>query len=1386
MTVHRSQPCDNSRRFFVSALLLFGLLVAVPSTAAAATEPEPYPPKPLEIASVQAAPIPPDVIAQVAAEPTTLVVGYDPALGAAAIREAAGPGADPAELQAGAVQASTIFTEQKHSALASVSSGIEVVEEFDSLPVQMVKVEDSSALTELASATGVISVALPRTYQATADADLELIHQPEAAAAGFAGAGVQIAVVDTGTDWLRAGVGNAFGNCAAGPGTGTCRISRYTDVTATGLRDTDPGGHGTNVSGTVAKTAPGASLDVYGVFDATGTGAQDADILAALNAITRDGPARGVRAVNLSLGDGAHNTVECTTSAYSGAFMNLRALGILPVVAAGNSAISSGVPQPGVSSPACASGAIRVGAVYPANNARARTWGGSANVCSDSNPPADGIACFSQYGPLVSLLAPGVDIAAAGITESGTSQAAPHVAGAVADVVSASPQSTAQQVARALVGTGRAITDPRDGTTLNRLDIAAAAVAVRAAGAAIADPNCSTNALPRNDDSSTSAISLPFEADFYGTTYRTLFVNNNGNVTFLAPQSTYTPFTIGAITPPIIAPFSADVDTRGLASGVVTYGVTTFGSRVAFCVNWDNVGYFNSHTNKLNSFQLLLVDRSDVGSGDFDIVMNYRSLNWETGDASGGSDGLNGTPAGGGFSAGDGIASHFFQYPGGLTHLGLLDSNNRTGLVNNSRGSLQDGRYIFNVRNGLLPGSGAITGLVQDAGGRPQALAPVQACPAAGGSCIVSVTGNDGTYSILGVSPGAWNLMVQPPAGSQLRPGHGGPVTLTTGATVIVNITLAGPIAIPSGTTITDHGQIGGVPVLYWNEIPTLDTQGCAGGTAEYSINQGATRLHGGAMTETPAGSGQYRATVPSLYPDHGDAAVAITISCPGDASSDIDFNIYIDPPGTVVDAAGRPITGASVTLLRADTSAGPFVPVPNGAAIMSPSNRGNPMVTAADGVFHWDVLAGFYVVEAKKAGCTRPNSTELAARSDIYEVPPPALDIKLTLDCGRAPTAAGAFQPLAPSRILDTRTNTGASNPVPALGNISVQVTGMGGIPPSGVSAVALNVTAVSPGGAGYITAWAAGTNRPAASNLNFSAGQNIPNLVIVPVGANGEIQLFNGSTGTVQLLADVAGYYLAGAPTLPGTFRSLAPSRILDTRTNTGAPGSIAALGSISVQVTGRGGVPGTGVAAVAINITAVTPSTSGYITAWPSGTARPNASNLNFNAGRDIPNLVIVPVGADGKIQLFNGSNGTVQLLADVAGYYRAGTPAAIGAFASLTPNRILDTRSDTGARGPVAALGNISIQVTGTGGVPATGVSAVAVNVTAVTPSTSGYITAWPSGTARPNASNLNFNAGRDIPNLVIVPVGADGKVEIFNGSPGTVQLLADVAGYYLAG
>ena len=199
--------------------------------------------------------------------------------------------------------------------------------------------------------------------------------------------------------------------------------------------------------------------------------------------------------------------------------------------------------------------------------------------------------------------------------------------------------------------------------------------------------------------------------------------------------------------------------------------------------------------------------------------------------------------------------------------------------------------------------------------------------------------------------------------------------------------------------------------------------------------------------------------------------------------------------------------------------------------------------------------------------------------------------------------------------------------------------------------------------------------------------------------------------------------------------------------------------------------------------LNITVTQPKQAGFITAYPDGTTQPTASNLNFSANQTIPNLVIAPVGTDGVVDLFNGSTGTVQLIADVSGWYLSGTPVAAGGLTPLPPSRILDTRTNNGATGPVAAHGTVALQVDGQGGVPASGVSAVVLNITVTQPTQAGFITVYPDGTTQPTASNLNFSANQTIPNLVIAPVGTDGVVDLFNGSTGTVQLIADVSGWF---
>jgi len=198
-----------------------------------------------------------------------------------------------------------------------------------------------------------------------------------------------------------------------------------------------------------------------------------------------------------------------------------------------------------------------------------------------------------------------------------------------------------------------------------------------------------------------TAIPLGMTLNFLGVSFSQLYVNTNGNITFDAPLSTFTPFGLTATAREIIAPFFADVDTRNPASGLVSYGTGSFGGHNAFGVNWLNVGYFNSHVDQTNSFQLLLVDRTDTGVGNFDMVFNYDNISWETGDASGGSGGLGGNSARVGFSNGSGASGTSFELPGSDVDGAFLNGG-PNGLATHSANSNVLGQYIFEARNGTV------------------------------------------------------------------------------------------------------------------------------------------------------------------------------------------------------------------------------------------------------------------------------------------------------------------------------------------------------------------------------------------------------------------------------------------------------------------------------------------------------------------------------------------------------------------------------------------------------------------------------------------------------------------------------------------------------------
>ena len=375
----------------------------------------------------------------------------------------------------------------------------------------------------------------------------------------------------------------------------------------------------------------------------------------------------------------------------------------------------------------------------------------------------------------------------------------------------------------------------------------------------------------------------------------------------------------------------------------------------------------------------------------------------------------------------------------------------------------------------------------------------------------------------------------------------------------------------------------------------------------------------------------------------------------------------------------------------------------------------------------------------------------------------------------GGPPTGSANFTSLTPARLLDTRPGA----PIAAGGTADLVVTGRDGVPADGVAAVLVNLTVTNTEADGYLTTWPKGEGRPNASSLNFAGGQTVANLVLAKVGANGSISIWNSNDSpdmrSVDVIVDVVGYFPGSA-----AIGALTPARALDTR----SAGKLGAGGSLDLVLLGQKGIPSSGVGAVVLNLTVTNTEADGYLTTWPKGEGRPNASSLNFAAGQTVANLVVAKVGANGSISIWNSNDSPdmapTNVLVDVVGWIPTGA-----SFGSLTPDRILDTRS-LGALTPGAT---IELPVLNRGGVPATGVGAVVLNLTATGTNAAGYLTTWPTGVAKPNASSLNFAAGQTVANLVVAKVGANGSISIWNSNDSPdmapTNVLVDVVGWFAA-
>ena len=493
-------------------------------------------------------------------------------------------------------------------------------------------------------------------------------------------------------------------------------------------------------------------------------------------------------------------------------------------------------------------------------------------------------------------------------------------------------------------------------------------------------------------------------------------------------------------------------------------------------------------------------------------------------------------------------------------------------------------------------------------------------------------------------------------------------------------------------------------------------------------------------------------------------------------------------PSGNALGPANVIVSQSDSTAFTA-TSAYTYTAPPTVTSLVP--NHGSP----AGGMSVTVTGTSFMAVTAVTFGVAAATTYTVVSATQITATSPAGtgtVDVTVSTTSGTSPTSAadqftfvpgsGVYTALAPHRLLDTRTN---HTTLAAGASVNVPIGGVGSVP-ANATAVILNVTAVDETTAGFFTVYPTGGTVPTASNLNWVAGETVPNLVSVGLSATGSVTIFNG-LGSADAVVDLEGYFAPSSAGTAGQFAPVVPARITDTRAGSGQPNAgmkLAAGTTLNVQVTGVGGIPSTGVTAVVLNTTVTDTTTAGFLTVFPTGTTLPTASNLNWTAGVTVPNRVMVPVGTGGKVSFYNGL-GSADVIVDVNGYF-TDSSAAGAQFVALAPTRIVDTRNGTGAPQAPLGAGKMVVQVAGNGGVPTAASAippkAVVLNVTVTNPTAASDLIVWPDGASQPLASDLNFVAGQTVPNLVVVQLSASGQVDIFNAF-GSTHVIVDVVGWY---
>ena len=379
--------------------------------------------------------------------------------------------------------------------------------------------------------------------------------------------------------------------------------------------------------------------------------------------------------------------------------------------------------------------------------------------------------------------------------------------------------------------------------------------------------------------------------------------------------------------------------------------------------------------------------------------------------------------------------------------------------------------------------------------------------------------------------------------------------------------------------------------------------------------------------------------------------------------------------------------------------------------------------------------------------------------------------------------TYTGDYVPVNPLRVLDSRTGQGglySDGGGATAGLLAPNTTyyfyyGNTDLPRS-AAAYAFNVTAIHPSGSGYLRLSSACYNQqapPTTSLINYQAGKDIANFVVISVGC-GNLQIMS-SNSSAGVAIDMVGYYPARSG---ANIQTPTESRIADTRSGFGGGSGPVRAGVVrTFQIAGRGGVA-VGAKAAALNLTAIDPSGGGHLRVYPDGAPMPNTSIANYIPGMTKAAFTVVDLPPNGRIDVYSADE-TIDLTIDAFAYYPTSSNLVTG-----TPVRILDTRHG----GTLAANTARNIQVTGLAGVPADA-QAVLVTVTSIHTATStggGNLRIYPAGQPLPNVSTLNYvSPTSEVANFTIVKPGVNGQMTLYSAGS-AIDVAVDVLGYVPAG